>query len=106
MRHIYGLSNSGKLCYSSNNLQSSASWLNLYIKSFQLDVIQCGKNALFNLGKSGDLEEQIKYRHKTSDYFVIRDLVAEKQRLELRMKNVNNKVKEIARNHWFASQSI
>ena len=106
MRHIYGISPAGKILYTSNNLNSSASWLKLYIDAYRLNVVQCNKNALSHFGKTSTLEEQIKYRHKPSDSVLVRGLLKEKQGIEEKLSKIQNDLRAIGRDHWFASQSI
>ncbi len=106
MRHIYGLSRSGKLIFSSNNLSASASWLKLYVDAYKVPVIQCGQNALEAFGQIGDLDTQMKYRHKPSDSVRVRDLLSNKQRIEEKLAKVNNTLREISKDHFYASNAI
>ncbi len=106
MRHIYGISTSGKMIFSSNNLSSSASWLRLYIDAYKINAIQCGQDSLHIFGRLGDLKDQIKYRHKPSDYSLVKELLSDKRSLEERLTKVQNSIRDIARDHWFKSQSV
>jgi hypothetical protein len=106
MRHIYGLSVSGKTIFSSHNLSTSASWLKLYIDAYKVNAVQCGQDALVIFNKLGKLEEQIQYRHKTSDSKIISQLLKDKRGLEEKLNKIQNGIVSIARDHWYASQSI
>ena len=106
MRHVYGIARSGAMIFTSNNLNSSASWLNLYISAFKINVIQCGKDALMDFGRTGDLETQIQYRHKASDYTRVLGLLKEQRGIEEKLNRIQNGLRDIARDHWFTSQSI
>jgi hypothetical protein len=106
MRHIYGLSNSGKIIFSSNNLNASASWLNLYIQAYKPNVIQCNPHALHTFGRTGDLETQMKYRHKSRDSYRVNDLLRQRQGIEQKLASVNNELRDIGKDHWYASHSI
>ena len=106
MRHIYGLSMANNIIFSSNNLSSSASWLNLYIKAYNFPIVQCGKDALQAFGRSGNLEEQIQYRHKTSDGPKVSKILRDKNKIELELKSLNNELSKIGRDHWLANLSI
>jgi len=106
MRHVYGISNSGKVIFSSNNLGSSASWLNLYISVFKINAIQCSPDSLYTFGREGNLEAQMQYRHKPSDAKKVRDLLKEGQGLEQKTNKIQNSLRDIARDHWYQSQSI
>jgi hypothetical protein len=106
MRHIYGVNEDGKIVYSSNNLSSSASWLNLYIKAYKIRVVQCSKGSLLNFGRRGNLDEQMRYRHKPSDKGRVRNLLNELRSIESRREWIDNNLKKIARDHYFASEAI
>jgi hypothetical protein len=106
MRHIYGISESGKMIFSSNNLSSSASWLQLYVKAYKINAVQCCRHALHNFGKFGDLEQQMKYRHKPSDSVKVNALIKERHSIEQKLNKIQNDLVNIAKDHWFASQSI
>lgn len=106
MRHIYGLSRSGKILYSSNNLSSSASWLNKYIQAFGPNVIQCSPDAFSMFNSSGILETQMQYKYKPDDSGRVRNLLNEQLGLEEKLAAVNNKLRSIGRDHWFASHSM
>jgi hypothetical protein len=106
MRHIYGISQSGKMIFTSNNLSNSASWLKLYIEAYRINAVQCAPDALVVLGKSGDLEKQIQYRHKPSDSKIVNNLLKEKHGLETQLNKIQNGLRSIAKDHWLVSQSI
>jgi hypothetical protein len=106
MRHIYGLSLQSNIIFASNNLNTSASWLNLYIKAYKLPVVQCGKDALQSFGRTGDLEKQMQYRHKPSDGQKVNNILKNKSKLELELKSINNELLQIGTDHWLADLSI
>ena len=106
MRHIYGVGMGGKFVYTSTNLNSSASWLDLYIKAFKLNTIQCNRDAIRPLGKIGKLEEQMQYRHKTSDALEVQEMFQKKQSLEKELYKIDNRMRDIAKDHWYASNRI
>lgn len=106
MRHIYGLTGNGKIIYSSNNLNSSASWLNLYIQAYKPNTIQCSPDASHTFGRTGVLEEQIQYRYKPQDSSLVRSMVNERRSLEEKLFKIDNRLKDIGKDHWLASQSI
>jgi hypothetical protein len=105
MKHIYGLSLSNNLIYSSNNLSSSAAWLNLYVKAFKVPVVQCGKDSLANFNRQGDLEKSLQYRHKTSDADVVKRLLDNKIKIEIELKKIQNDIAVIARDHWLTEMA-
>lgn len=102
MRHIYGLSPRGEMLYTSGNLNTSADWLNDYIKVFKVPVVQCSPWSIATFGKRGDLEDQLRYRYRTTDQVAIRDAVLRRKHLAEEMKKVDDKVKKISADHYFA----
>ncbi len=102
MRHIYGLSPSGKMIYSSNNLNASAQWLNQYCEAFRVPVVQTTKDGLATFGKVGDLEAQLKYRYKTTDLDEIRKEMKKKNHLATQLKKIDNKLRDISKTHYYA----
>ena len=91
MRHNYGRTIGGDLCYTSNNLGFSLSWIQKYIEAYRLPVVQCSRDTVFPTsvvhGGWSPLEKQMQYRGsvdrkaQTSRVKKIRELLAEKRRL-------------------------
>jgi hypothetical protein len=106
MRHIYGVSQSGKIIFTSNNLNSSASWLSLYLSTFKIKALQCSKDALFEFGGFGDLDKQMKYKYKTEDKGRFNNLLKERHGIEEKLNFINNKLKSIVKDHYYAAESF
>jgi hypothetical protein len=106
MRHVYGLSSSGKMLYTSNNLNSSASWLNLYVQAYKPNVIQCSPDSLYSFGLTGNLDDQMKYSYKPGDSSLVRSLVNERRSIEEKLFKIDNRLKNIAKDHWIQSQTV
>jgi len=106
MRHAYGISGGGEIMYTSNNLSSSASWLKLYLKAYKVNVIQTTKHSVLDTVGYGKLEEQMQYKYKTIDKGRVKNLLKERQGIEDRLKWINNSLKDIARDHFYAAESI
>lgn len=102
MRHIYGLSPSGKMIYTSNNLNSSATWIKDYVANFKLPVVQCSKDSIAEIGLRGDLESNLKHRFCTNDASEVRQLVLRKNHLAAEAKKIDDKLKHIGMKHHFA----
>lgn len=100
MRHNYCISFDGHLVYTSNNLLFSAKWLDKYIKTFQLPVIQCGKKALLNAAVRRDLESQIKYRYKPEDAGIVQGFTKKLREAEALRKEMLNKINQIGQDHY------
>lgn len=106
MRHAYGVSNSGKIMFTSNNLSSSASWLKLYLKAYKVNAIQCTRDSVLDGLRVGNLEEQMQYVYKTMDRGRVKNLLKERQGIEEKLNWINNSLKDIARDHYYAAESI
>lgn len=105
MRHIYGLSPSGEMIYTSGNLNTSADWLNDYVSAFRIPVVQCSPWSIATFGKRSDLETNIKYRYRTGDQEAVREAVKRRKHLADEMKKVDDKIKKISADHYFAHLS-
>jgi hypothetical protein len=106
MRHVHGIAPSGKYIYTSNNLSSSASWLNLYISAYKVPVVQCSPDTIMPFGRTGKLEDHMKYEHKPSDRGRVKNLLIQKLSLETELNRINNNLKNIATDHWFSSRRV
>jgi len=102
MRHIHGLGASGAHIYASNNLSASASWLDLYIRSYKLPVVQCSPDTIAPFFGVADLEAQLRYGFRREDQRTVQKLLATKMAIESQLKSVNDKLKHISREHYFA----
>lgn len=105
MRHIYGLSPRGEMIYTSGNLNTSADWLNDYIRAFKVPIVQCSPWSIATFGTRSDLERNIKYRYRTADQNEVRTRVQRRNWLADQMKKVDDELKEISRNHYFSHLS-
>lgn len=102
MRHITGVNQRSKLCFTSTNLFFSMEWLKKYVTTFNLPVVNCGKSSILDIPKRGSLSEQMQYNYKSEDKFIVSELI--KRRLELRkqLNSINSKLHTVARDHHFA----
>lgn len=102
MRHIYGRTIVGDLCYSSNNLVFSMQWLQKYITAFNLPVIQCSGDAVLNLQGQNtrperELERHLQYSGSVSQTEMVYllkkygELMAEKVKIEALVKGMRRK---------------
>lgn len=102
MRHLYTNDLAGDLAQTSHNLSFSARWLEKYIKTFKLPVVQCSKDTIFPGLHVGDLEEQMQYKHKPEDNGVVRDLLKKKNQLARKLQLINDEIYQIGRDHYNA----
>jgi hypothetical protein len=106
MRHIYGLSPRGRMIYTSNNLNASASWMGDYINAFKIPVAQCSPHSIAQFDATADLEACLKYRFRTTDLDVIRKQLARRNELAAQQKKIDDRLKEISKSHYFAHLAV
>jgi len=102
MRHLYITNCQNDLCYTSNNLLFSSSWIAKYVKTYKLPVVQCSKSTILDVGKWGDIAEQMNYSYKTTDKFRIADMINERLKLHKKVKYIESELKEIGKDHYYA----
>ena len=89
MRHVYAKNIKGDPCYSSSNLLFSAQWLEKYIKTFRLPVVQCSDESLIIFGHSGKLEEQLKYSFHPEHSDLVKKMLAERFQLQKKITEID-----------------
>jgi hypothetical protein len=99
MRAIYTRNIAGDFVFTSPNLAVSASWLDTYVNSFKLPVVQCSDESVLVLKNKGTLSEQMQYTHRREDSARIRDYIRESAELRQRLQGIQNKMREIGREH-------
>lgn len=105
MKHSYLTSPAGNFCYTSGNLSFSRDWLQKYINTFNLPVVQCGPDSILVIGKTGVLEEQMKYSHKQKDQPIVRSALKEMREIQSRLNVLQNQIIKIGKDHWLAHAS-
>jgi len=48
----------------------------------------------------------MQYRHKTSDALEVQEMFQKKQSLEKELYKIDNRMRDIAKDHWYASNRI
>jgi len=102
MRHAYGVDSEGQLCYSSNNLIFSAKWLEQYVSTFKLPVVQCSRGTLVPLTKQGVLKDHMKYNYKSEDKKIVKELQVDLAKLTDMTNQLQNKMKQISKDHFYS----
>lgn len=101
MRHAYSLTNNNEFCCTSQNLEFSARWLDKYIKTYRLMILQCSDVSILDLGKIYDLEEQGKYLFSHEDSSIIKQLLSKKRSLLDKIRNeIDVAINDIAKKHY------
>jgi len=103
MCHSYlNAPHSGAFIYTSGNLWFSCDWLTTYIRTFSLPVVQCSKDSLLIFGKVGDIEEQLRYRHKPEDKDLIKSTTEKIRKLQKELQEIGNLLTTIGRDHYWS----
>jgi hypothetical protein len=99
--HVYNHRN--EHCYTSTNLLFSAKWLDKYITSFRLPVIQCSERSLLAGYKiCPNLAEQMNYCHKPEHSTRVIHLLDYKKQLLAMVTQADGEIAKIARDHQLA----
>lgn len=105
MKHSYAISPSGEFLYTSGNLAFSRDWLAKYVTTFNLPVVQCGKDSILSFGKTHNLAEQMQYKYKPWDAQSAKDTLSDLRKTRTRMIELENKIGRIGKDHWLAHAS-
>jgi len=98
MKHIYGMTAGQKTCWTSTNLTFSANWLEKYISTFKLPVVQCASQTILQLA-SKSLESQITYRHNPEDMVTVNKLLRNKNEMAKQIREIDEKLKQTWKDH-------
>jgi hypothetical protein len=96
--HIYDLG--GNPCYTSNNLLFSAQWLEKYIKTFHLPIVQCSENSILFVSDPKPLEKQMQYSFKRHDKDLVNSAINRKMTLEKELREIDMKLLRISEEHY------
>jgi len=105
MRHIYLNNLNNNYSYTSGNLAFSAEWLEKYIKTFNLPVIQCSKETIMPGRFMSSLESQMKYSYKREDAGIVREKVRKRRELLQALGDIDGSLRMIGREHYYAFAS-
>src|SRR3990167_3796565 len=107
MRHISCKTMSDEPAYTSGNLAFSAEWLDKYVKTFNLTVVQCSKGAIFSGRHQGDLERNMKYKFRRDDAKKVREMVVKLNLLRQESRKIDSELRKMGQEHFMAAaQSI
>lgn len=102
MRHIYLWDRQGDFVYTSTNLYFSCSWLQKYINTFSIPVINCSKKSILNTKTFGDLEKQMQYKFKTEDAATVRKLFNQRRKALKILHETDIVINRIGKEHYKA----
>lgn len=102
MKHIYCMNINGDFAYTSGNLINSASWLEKYMSTFRLPVVNCSKKTILQQTKFGDLKEQLQYNFKQEDSVKVKSICEDLNKIILMKKKLEQELKKIELEHAYA----
>lgn len=99
MRHIYLQNLRGDLCFTSNNLMFSAQWLDKYIGTYNLPVVQCSEDSIFLTRYKGVLADQMQYSFKRSDVDFVKESLKKLKEINKERSRLTLQLRAVASSH-------
>lgn len=100
MRHVYAVTTNGEYAYTSTNLLFSAQWLQKYVNSFRLPVIQCSDTTILELPYHGNLENHVKYKYKEDDSAFVKAIIKTRKEMLEKVKKLEKDLDQIGFDHY------
>ena len=102
MRHVYALGRMGEMVYTSTNLAFSSRWLEQYLKSFNLPVVNCSTHSILGGVPHKPLKSQIPYSYRREDSSVVSNDLKKRDVLMFEVQNIEKRLAKIGQDHWLA----
>lgn len=102
MKHHYCCTHDGDWAYTSGNLSFSASWLEKYISTFRLPVVNGSKKTILGQTKFADLKEQMLYTFKHEDSIRVKNICNDLNKVLKIKHELDKALKEIEKEHSYA----
>lgn len=102
MKHLYCLTSDGDWAYTSGNLLFSAHWLEKYISTFRLPVVNCSKKTILQQTKFGELKEQLQYNFKEEDSAKVRSICFDLNNIYKLKAELEKQLNKIEKEHTLA----
>lgn len=99
MKHIYCVNMNGSFAYTSGNLAFSAQWLNTYINTYKLPVVNCSKETILSNTKYCKIKEQMNYSYKTTDSQRVKDNISKLREIIEYKNKIEIDLNRIAKDH-------
>lgn len=100
MAQMFFYADDGTPIYSSGNLFFSKKWIQEYIHTFHLPVVQCGKHSLLQIGTAKDLAYQMSYTGDRPKAKIIRALKDEREKLVKNLNNINYTINDLSKRQF------
>lgn len=101
MRHFYILDLFGNSVYTSHNLHNSAQWINAYINTYTIPIVNCSDYSLIGRGTRVDIAEQMKYNLDIEDSVKVQEIDRELVQASAKVEYLKNKLRELAQKHYY-----
>ena len=89
MAQMFFYADDGEPLYTSGNLFFSNKWIEEYIHTFRLPVVQTAKHSILQFGSTKDLAYQMSYQGNKEDAKIIRALEDEEKKTRTILNNIN-----------------
>lgn len=99
MRTVFLKNIDDEYCFTSGNLVFSARWLQRYIVTFKVPVVQCSRKSLVEGLKLAELSEAMQYEYNPQDSALIRKLIKLRNKAADKMKAFEQRVQNISNDH-------
>ena len=99
MRHGVVFQLDGEVAFTSSNLLFSGKWLQQYVTTFGLPVVQCTRNSIVAAARLGKLSEQMDYRYQVDDGPRVRDKIKLRTMLDNQIKEIDKGLASTAIEH-------
>lgn len=102
MRHVFCVNLNGNFSFSSGNLCFSAQWLEKYIKTFKLNVVQGSGETILNIKHvATDLVPHLNYLYKPENARMVMESKLKLDKLAREYKILENMVNVIGKDHMY-----
>lgn len=102
MKHLYCMTVDGDWAYTSGNLLFSSQWLEKYISTFRLPVVNCSKKTILQKTKFSELKEQLQYTFKVEDSAKVRAVCTDLKRIYQLKAELEKQLSIIEKEHTLA----
>lgn len=100
MKHLYFYADDGTPMWSSGNLHFSKQWIEEYVRTFHLPVVQTAKHSTLQFGPTKDLAYQMQYRYNTDDANILKLLKTEFQKGKSILSKIDYTINDIEKKHF------
>ena len=100
MAQMFFYADDGEPLYTSGNLFFSKKWIDEYVRTFGLPVVQTAKHSILQFGSTKDLAYQMSYQGNKEEAKIIRALEDEENKTKQILQKINYTIKEMESRHF------